>query len=258
LASTTASPIRLIRENAAVLVADKPPGLAVVPARGEPAEACLHRVLERQVEGRLWVVHRIDREASGLVAFARTAVAHRELCAAFAERRVGKAYTAFVAGELKEARGRLEAPLHEARRGKARPARPGEPGGRPAVTDYVVERRWRADGLTVLQVEARPLTGRHHQIRVHLRAAGAPILFDRAYGRSIPAAPFAETPARRLALHARRLALPVGGEVLVVDAPIPDDLRALREWLDEGWTAAGRAVALQGRRDGGASPVVRR
>lgn len=227
-------PIRLLHEDEAILAAEKPAGLPVVPARGEPPDACLHRLLEVQVGHRLWVVHRIDREASGVVALARTAAAHREACFAFEARRVEKAYTAFVAGRLPETRGRLDIPLHEARRGKARPALPHEPGARPAVTEYAVERGWGADGLTVLQVEARPLTGRHHQIRVHLRAAGAPILFDRAYGRSIPAAPFAEAPARRLALHARRLALPLAGGTLVVEAPLPADLVALRRWLDEG------------------------
>jgi tRNA pseudouridine32 synthase/23S rRNA pseudouridine746 synthase len=227
--------LAVLHEDAALVAVSKPAGIPVIPARGEPAGECLHRRLERQLRARLWVVHRIDRDASGVVAFARTAEAHRALSLAFERRRVGKAYQAFVAGALPDA-GRLDVALHAARRGKMRPALPGEPGRREAVTEYAVERRWEKDGLAVALVEARPLSGRQHQIRVHLRAAGAPILVDPLYGRGGPAA-FQAAPCRRLALHARRLVLPGPSGALAIEAPLAEDLARLRAWLDAEWRA---------------------
>jgi 23S rRNA-/tRNA-specific pseudouridylate synthase len=157
---------------------------------------------------------------------------------AFEHRHVEKTYLAFAAGEL-PLRGRPTVPLHAARRGKARPARPGEPGAREAVTEYVVRRRWQRGDTLVSLLEVHPLTGRHHQIRVHLRAAGAPLLFDPLYGRGLMPPQLAHAPCRRLALHASRLDLPSpgGGGRLVVAAPLAPDLEELVAWLDATWLA---------------------
>ena len=126
-------------------------------------------------------------------------------------------------------------PLHAARKGKTRPARPGERGQQSAATDYATQRSWRLGGETASLVEAHPVTGRHHQIRVHLRSAEAPILFDPLYGRGFAPGALAAAPCSRLALHARRIeiAAPRGTGTLVVEAPLAPDLTALREWLDE-------------------------
>lgn len=230
--------IAVVHEDGEVLAVDKPAGLAVIPARDEPPEASLQRRLELSLGGRLWVVHRLDRDTSGVVAFARSAEAHRRLSLAFEHRLVSKAYLAFAAGALDPGQGRIEVALHAARRGRTRPASPGEPGSQPSATDYLVEREWSRAGRVVSLLEARPLTGRHHQIRVHLRFAGAPVLFDRVYGGA-PAL-LDGAPCRRLALHARRLVVPRGdGTRLVLEAPLPPDLLALSAWLDEGWAAAG-------------------
>lgn len=211
----------------------KPPGLPMIPARGEAPEESLHKRLERQLGRRLWVVHRLDRDASGLALFALTAEAHRELSLAFEHRRVAKRYFALVLGRLEPPQGRIERALHEARRGKMRPAEPGEEGARPAVTDYAVQRLFALGAAVVGQVEARPQTGRQHQLRVHLRSAGAPILFDDVYGRATLQEPaLREAPVRRLALHALALELPGPASPLLLECPLADDLAVLVGWLD--------------------------
>ena len=231
----------LLRTDSLIAVS-KPAGLVVIPAAGEPAASCLQRRLEATLGHRLWVVHRIDRDTSGVVLFALTAEAHRLCSLAFEARRVEKTYLAFVHGRPGEGRGRIDAPLHDARRGKARPARPGEPGARTATTEYEAIRSWRLDGLAELRgdeafgvtlVSLRPFTGRHHQLRVHLRSIGVPILFDPLYGSGHDEA-LDEAPCQRLALHAQRLVLPAGdaGPAETIEAPLPADLSALAHWLD--------------------------
>lgn len=250
-------------EGAEIVAVAKPPGLPVVPAGGGPAAASLHHQLERARGERLWVVHRLDRDASGVVIFARTAAAHRHLSMAFERRAVRKTYLAFAGGRLDPPRGRIELPLHAARRRKARPARPDEAGAKAAVTAYDVARTWDLRGVPVLLVRLRPETGRHHQLRVHLRARGAPILFDPLYGRGFAPRGLEQAPCRRLALHALRLELPLvaaaggaarqrgagapeaeargGGDRarvwsdpwLRVEAPLAADLAALERWLDD-------------------------
>lgn len=211
----------------------KPPGLPMIPARGEAPEESLHKRLERQLGRRLWVVHRLDRDASGLALFALTAEAHRELSLAFEHRRVAKRYLTLVLGRLEPPQGRIERALHEARRGKMRPAEPGEAGARPAVTDYAVQRVFALGAAAVGQVEARPQTGRQHQLRVHLRSAGAPILFDDVYGRATLQEPaLSEAPARRLALHALALELPGPAGPLALACPLAPDLAELLGWLE--------------------------
>jgi RluA family pseudouridine synthase len=234
-------PLALLHRDERLVAVGKPPGEPVIAARGEPPEACLKRRLERQLGRRLWVVHRIDRDASGLVAFALGAAAHREVSLAFEHRTVSKTYLAFVAGEPEEPDGAIDVPLHAARKGKARPARSGEPGAREARTEFHLRERWRHGDRLVSLVQARPLTGRHHQIRVHLRSVGLPILFDPLYGRGFMPPGLEGAPCRRLALHAQRLELPspAGEGRLVLEAPLAEDLVRLREWLDETWRAKG-------------------
>jgi RluA family pseudouridine synthase len=232
--------LTILHDAFGLVAVSKPAGLPVIPARGEPPEECLRRRLERQLGRRLFVVHRIDRDASGVVAFARSAVVHRAMSLAFEHREVEKTYVAFVAGAPPAEEGRVDVPLHGARKGKTRPARPGEPGGQEALTGYRVLRRWRREGALVCLVEARPRTGRHHQVRVHLRSIGTPILFDPLYARGlVPEAVGDDAPCRRLALHARRLELPgrEGGTV-VLEAPLAEDLVGLQEWLDRTWEDA--------------------
>jgi tRNA pseudouridine32 synthase/23S rRNA pseudouridine746 synthase len=231
---SSAPALPVLYEDGDLVAVSKPPGEPVIPARGEPEEACLHRRLQRQLGRRLWVVHRIDRDASGLVVFARSAAAHRAASLAFEHRQVEKTYLAFVAGTPEEEEGEIAVALHGARRGKTRPARPGEAGGQEARTRYRVLRRWPRGEGSVTLLETRPSTGRHHQIRVHLRSIGTPILFDPLYGRGFLPEGLGEAPCSRLALHAGRLALPRrdGSGAVLLEAPLAEDLARLREWLD--------------------------
>lgn len=221
-----------LHEDAELLAVAKPPGIPVIPARNEPPEACLQHQLAAARGERLWVVHRIDKDTSGVVVFARTAEAHRMLNIAFEERQVTKGYLAWVAGAL-DGVTRIDVALHEARRGKTRPAEPGEPGAKHAVTELAVERRWQRGDSVVSRVRCRPITGRHHQLRVHLRSAGAPILHDPLYGKDTLRGSLAAAPCPRLALHAAELTVP-GGRHFV--APLPADLVELQSWL-EAWLA---------------------
>ena len=234
------TPLTLLHDDGALVAVAKPAGEPVIAARGEPPGACLQKRLERQLGRRVYVVHRIDRNASGVVVFALDAAAHRAASMAFEHRRVDKRYLAIVAGALEPAAGRLDTPLHSARKGKARPAHPGEAGAQAAVTEYATRRRFTLDDRVVSLVEARPQTGRHHQIRVHLRAAGAPILFDPLYGRGLMPAALAEAPCSRLALHAERVELKEedGSRRLAVEAPLAADLVALVAWLETHARAA--------------------
>jgi len=229
---------QILFEDDDLVAVDKPSGIAVIPERDGVAQAALRHRLEAARGEPLWVVHRIDKDTSGVVVLARSAAAHRWLNDAFAERRVHKRYLAFAAGDLPGTRT-VDVPLMEARRGKARPAGPGE-GGKPSVTDLTSVARWSRGADAVTLVEARPRTGRHHQIRVHLRSLEAPILGDPLYGKRTLRGMLDGAPCARLALHAAGLALtrPDGGE-LAIEAPVPADMSALRAWLDATWTPLG-------------------
>lgn len=229
--------VPILYEDGDLLVVDKPAGVTVIPARGEEPERSLRFVLERVRGERLWVVHRVDRDTSGVVVFARHARAHRALSLAFERRAVRKLYWAWVRGVLPERHGVITVALHSARKGKMRPARPGESNALPSETEYTVTGVWRTAIGVVSRVDVVPRTGRQHQIRVHLRAMGAPLLVDALYGgiaRLEPGALGDGSPGlTRLTLHARRLEVPhpSEGRVLAVEAPLPMDLAALDEWL---------------------------
>ena len=231
--------IPIIHLDDEVVVVNKPAGLPVVPAGGMAPVACARARIEASLGSRLWVVHRLDRDTSGVLVLARTAEVHRRLCVAFECRQVRKTYLAFTHGSPSPREGRISTPLHAARRGKVRPARPGESGALLAATGYVVRKRWARNGDIVAMVEAHPETGRHHQIRAHLRSIGTPILFDAVYGQRAADARLHGAPARRLALHSSRLVLPdrlPPGSARTYDAPLEADLVALLHWLDDGWT----------------------
>jgi RluA family pseudouridine synthase len=216
-------------ESPGWLAVDKPPGVTVIPARAEDPAHSLWRTLERARGERLWVVHRIDRGTSGLVLFARDAATHRAFSSAFEERAVRKGYLALTRGIPVPLSGTIDIALHPARKGKMRPAAPGEAGALIAATDYVVFRRWETPEGPVALVELFPRTGRQHQIRVHLRAIGAPLLVDPLYGSRPPILGL-----ERLALHAATVSFPdpaTGAEV-TLEAPLAPDLQAVVERLD--------------------------
>jgi len=185
-----------------------------VPGGDEPVNAELERTLGRKV----FVVHRIDREASGLVVFAKDPETHRELSLLFERRMVKKTYLAAVLGWL-DRDGAISHPIREFGSGRMGTGR----GGRKALTRYRVLERLRRSSLLAIE----PETGRRHQIRVHLYSRGHPILGDPLYGDPRPVGGVA-----RLMLHAAGLAIPrPDGSVTALKCPPPPDFTAVVESL---------------------------
>ena len=225
--------IPVLWSDAGLVAVDKPPGVPVIPGRSDAGGAPLREQLEAQLGRRLWVVHRLDRDTSGVLLFALDAGSHRAASQAFERGLAEKWYLALVSPPLGAAL-RVDAALVPARRSRMRIAGPGE-AGKPTVTELSPVASFGEVGL----VEARPLTGRTHQIRVHLRHAGAPLLVDPQYGRpgtvterdlggALDAVVLARTP-----LHAARLVLPLGEELPAMDvrAPLPPDMARALELL---------------------------
>lgn len=205
-------PYRLLHEDAHLLAADKAAGVPVIPGRGFPPEEALVNRLGRDLGFKPLVVHRLDRETSGVLVFAKTPEAHRALCAAFEGRNVKKTYLAAVEGDL-SGNGKIQRPLREFGSGRTA-VDPRK--GKSALTLWRAVRR--LTGATLLEVE--PRTGRRHQIRAHLYALGHPVLGDPLYGKERPVGG-----APRLMLHALEIALPhpASGEEVVFRAEMPPD-----------------------------------
>jgi tRNA pseudouridine32 synthase / 23S rRNA pseudouridine746 synthase len=217
----------LLHADGALLAADKPAGLATIPERDPSADCLVARL--RAEHGPLLVVHRLDKDASGVVVFARTPAAHRALCMQFEARTVSKSYVALVHGEVAGEAGRIEAPLRSFGSGRTGV---DHAAGKPSTTTWrVLERR---PGLTLLELQ--PLTGRRHQLRAHLHALGHPIAGDTRYGNACSRDGRGAAAFPRLMLHARLLTLdhPVSGERLVLRAEPPEELRARRDHESAG------------------------
>jgi 23S rRNA pseudouridine1911/1915/1917 synthase len=229
--------LAILYEDAGLVVLDKPAGLTVHPGAGRATGTLAHHLLARYPEmegvggpGRPGIVHRLDQGTSGVLAVARTPAAHVRLARAFAERKVEKRYLAIVYGEPDPPSGRIDAPLgRHAQRRKEMTVRPD---GRPARTGY----RTLATAAGISLVELDLQTGRTHQIRVHLKHVGHPLVGDPVYGEARwKALPRPVQPTLRdfprPALHAWRLAFahPLDGRPLAFEAPVPEDLKRLWE-----------------------------
>jgi 23S rRNA pseudouridine1911/1915/1917 synthase len=229
--------LAILHEDADVVVLDKPAGLTVHPGAGRTTGTMAHHLLARYPEmagvggeGRPGIVHRLDQGTSGVLVVARTPVAHVRLARAFASREVEKKYLAIVHGAPSPPWGIMEAPIgrHASRRKEMTVRR----DGRPARTGY----RTLAAAAGIALVELDLHTGRTHQIRVHLKHIGYPLIGDPVYGearwKALPRplqAAVRDFP--RPALHAWKLAFrhPVSGEMLRFEAPVPEDLRGVWE-----------------------------
>jgi 23S rRNA pseudouridine1911/1915/1917 synthase len=226
-----AIPLRIVYEDEDLLVVDKPAGMTVHPSAGHMRGTLAHAVLghDPQIEGvgfeqRPGIVHRLDKETSGLIVVAKNDAAHRELQRQFKARTVEKVYLALLDGRPPTDRGRIEAhigrdPRDRKRMGVVRPEQ-----GREAATEYRELERFAEHTL----VEARPLTGRTHQIRVHFAFLKCPVAGDTVYGRKR-----ATIALRRHFLHAARLSLrlPGSGEQRTFEAPLPEELEGVLEEL---------------------------
>jgi 23S rRNA pseudouridine1911/1915/1917 synthase len=212
----------VVYEDDWLAVIDKPSGMVVHPAPGHPTGTLADALKER---GTTWsllggaeragIVHRLDRDTSGLLVVAKIEAAHRSLARQLSHRSLGRTYWALVHGGFREDTGTIDAPIARHPRDRRRMAI--VEGGREAVTDFRVLER--LGGATVLEVSLR--TGRTHQIRVHLASIGHPIVGDTVYGRPDPT-------LERPALHAMRLRLrhPSDGTERSYESPIPEELVA--------------------------------
>jgi 23S rRNA pseudouridine1911/1915/1917 synthase len=228
-------------EDEAIIAINKPCGLLVLPDRFNMELPNLYTLL-KETFGAIYVVHRIDKETSGVVLFAKTTEAHRLLCTAFENRSIEKKYRVIVVGTPKTGSGIIDLPVVQNIHGLKK-VKIDQKRGKDARTEYKVIEYFNGYAY----IEARPRTGRMHQIRIHLSAIGLPILGDSLYGEgggfflsSIKhnyRGKETEQPLlSRTALHAYSICIlhPLHGVEKVIEAPLPKDmesvLKALRKY----------------------------
>ena len=230
-------PLAIIHEDEHLLVVDKPAGLVVHPAAGN-LDGTLVNALLHHCHGRLsgiggvarpGIVHRIDKDTSGLLVVAKTDRAHAGLAAQFAAHSVGRRYAAIVAGNPAPPAGRIETHLARSEANRQKVAVVAAPRGRRAVTHYRVREQLARAAL----VECRLETGRTHQVRVHMAHLGHPLVGDPVYGQGRLADICQALGFRRQALHAAMLGFihPVTGRELAFESPLPEDIQALASRL---------------------------
>ncbi|HSO29695.1 MAG TPA: RluA family pseudouridine synthase [Candidatus Sulfomarinibacteraceae bacterium] len=239
-ATPTAQPeieVRIVHEDDDLLIVDKPAGLVVHPSPGHADGTLVNALLGRGgaeayggIAGvrRPGIVHRLDRDTSGLLMVAKTDLAQGSLMAQLKARRIKKTYLALVQGSVAAAVGRIEAPIGRDPKHRTRMAVTVD--GRAATTGYRVAERFA--GWTLLELDL--VTGRTHQIRVHLEAIGHPVAGDPVYGTGT--ARRGPDGLGRLFLHAWRLELtsPSSGELIRAEAPLPVDLETVLAGLRGG------------------------
>lgn len=203
------SPFSILYEDSDMFVVDKPEGLASIPEREKDRDNLLQRLSERY-SGKIYIVHRIDKDVSGAMVFARNAEAHKRLCLQFEKRQVSKKYTAVTLGVMGPEGGEINKPIRQFGSGRMGV---DEKKGKPCITRFKVVERWPSHTL----VEAMPVTGRRHQIRVHFYSIGHALAGDPSYGDGKVQAKYP-----RLMLHSTEIGLKApSGRPLTVCSPLP-------------------------------------
>ena len=224
-------PLDIIYEDENLVIINKPAGMVVHPAPGHDTGTLVHAVLGGldDLEGiggelRPGIVHRLDKDTSGLIVVAKNETAHRWLQDQFRTRQVEKVYLALVDGKPPTPVGRIEAAIARDPSHRKKMAIVSDSRGRQAVTEYKVVKEFAAHSL----IEAHPFTGRTHQIRLHLAFINCPIVGDRIYGKKNPTIEL-----HRHFLHAQQLSivLPGESEKRTFSAPLPDELVAVLSQL---------------------------
>ena len=243
-------PLTVVYEDEDLIVVDKTAGLVVHPAPGNPDGTLVNALIAHcgaSLSGiggvrRPGIVHRLDKETSGLMVAAKNDRSHASLASQFKARSIDRAYTAFAWGAPVRPSGEIEGNIGRSPRNRKKMAVLAS-GGRPALTRYRTVRRF---GAAASRLECRLSTGRTHQIRVHLASSGLPVIGDSAYGGGLTAArrralgtkgEAAVAALGRHALHAHRLGFrhPASGEALVFESDLPNELKLLENGLDESW-----------------------
>lgn len=223
-------PLDIIYEDQDLLVINKPRGLVVHPAPGHYSGTLVNRLLAHYsdlsgINGilRPGIVHRLDKDTSGLLVVAKNDVAHLALAKQLSEHTVIRKYVAIVHGQVAHSKGTIDAPIGRDPKNRQRMAVVSN--GKPAITHFQVLRRFESYTL----VECRLETGRTHQIRVHMKFIGHPVAGDPIYG------PSKTLPIEGQALHAKVLGFthPRTGEALYFDSPLPEDMQRLINMLEE-------------------------
>ena len=232
-------PLSVLYEDSSIIVVDKPPGMVVHPAPGNPSGTLVNALIHycKDLAGingvlRLGIVHRLDKETSGAMVVAKDDASYHQLTRQFKDRTVKKDYLAIARGKFNREEGSIDLAIgrhpRERKRMSTRARR-----GRPAVTRWKVVERF--DGLTLLEIF--PETGRTHQIRVHLSTMGHPLLGDPLYGKrggiEDPALRGCPQRLKRQALHAYRLSFihPRTEERVEFISPLPQDMKDILDWL---------------------------
>ena len=231
----------IIYEDNELVIVNKPAGMLVIPDRFDAEQPSLNKLLQARY-GDIYVVHRLDRDTSGVICFARNEQAHKYLSMLFQEREVAKFYAGIVTGIVSPEEGSIESPIaeHPAIKGKMIVAKKGK----DSVTDYKVVEQWPLYALVQFQLH----TGRTHQIRVHMQSIGHPLVCDELYGDGKPF--FLSSVKRkyklgdkeenerpllsRLALHAYRMVfIKEDGTEVNAEAPLPKDMAATVNQLNK-------------------------
>lgn len=230
--AAVAMDLNIVHEDASIIVLNKAAGMVVHPGSGTGENTLVHALLHHckgvlstvGAPDRPGIVHRLDKETSGLIVVAKTDRAHHRLAAAFSGRETYKRYVALVCGMPKRRSGTCEEPIGRHRVARTRMAVSAQ--GRPAHTDWALET---AFGNYAAQLSCRIHTGRTHQIRVHMSHLGHPILGDTTYGFKSNRLKSIQIP--RILLHAAELRLPHpdGEETMTFQAPLPEDFQKVVE-----------------------------
>jgi 23S rRNA pseudouridine1911/1915/1917 synthase len=226
-------PLDVIFENEDLMVVNKPAGMVVHPSAGHQSGTLVHAALAHSPDlagvggvQRPGVVHRLDKDTSGLIVLAKNDSAHQWLQDQFSTRKVEKVYQALVDGAPPTSRGRVEVAIGRDSVDRKKMAVVPAGKGKPAVSEYSTRRKFQEHAL----LEVHPITGRTHQIRLHMAFLRCPVVGDRVYGHRHPSLPL-----KRQFLHAAQLRIQLPGEDHSVEfaAPLPEELREILRALEE-------------------------
>lgn len=225
--------INILYEDGSLIAVNKPPGMTTIPGNAQERSQSLAGAVEKHTGQKIFVVHRLDRETSGVVVFAKTAEAHRKMNIQFDNKEIGKHYLALVEGACCFEEKEINIPVSKSRSRSRKPALSSK--GLEAITRVKVLKR--SGGYSLIEVF--PVTGKRHQIRLHLKAIGHPLAFDRLYGRKdpVPVEDITGDPEdsgaelARMPLHAKSIEFmhPATGQKIKIEAGVPEDLKGIFE-----------------------------